>query len=149
MQFQEFASGGLRPFFEAFAAKSTASDIEGLTRLYASSILVAGPDGTHIVTSADLLRVIPKRKQLFESIGYRSTTLVGLHEIELDQRYTLARTEWQWQFGPPGAAARDELTLPSTFIVERSSDGPRIVVYVMHQDVVGVLRDRGWLPRAV
>jgi hypothetical protein len=148
MPFQEFASGGLRPFFEAFAAKSTASDVEGLARLYAPTILVAGPDGTHIVTSADLLRVIPKRKQLLESIGYRSTTLVGLHEIELDQRYTLARTEWQWQFGPAGAA-RTELTLPSTFIVERSSDGVRIVVYVMHQDLVGVLRDRGWLPLAV
>ena len=148
MPFEEFASGGLRPFFEAFAAKSTESDIEGLTRLYAPTILVAGPDGTHVVTSADLLRAISKRKQLFESIGYRSTTLVGLHEIELDQRYMLARAEWQWQF-EPGGAARDELTLPSTFIVERSSDGPRIVVYVMHQDVVGVLRDRGWLPRAV
>jgi hypothetical protein len=147
MHSHEFASGGLRPFFEAFAAKSTASDIEGLTRLYAPTILVAGPDGTHVVTSADLLRAIAKRKQLFESIGYRSTTLVGLHEIELDQRYTMARTEWQWHFGPE--VAPDELTLPSTFIVECSSDGPRIVVYVMHQDVVGVLRDRGWLPRTV
>jgi len=148
MSFQEFASGGLRPFFEAFATMSTESDIEGLARLYAPTILVAGPTGTHVVTSADLLRVIPKRKQLLESIGYQRTTLVGFHEIELDQRYTLARTEWQWQFGPAGAA-RNELTLPSTFIVERSSDGLRIVVYVMHQDLVGVLHDRGWLPRAV
>jgi hypothetical protein len=148
MSFQEFASEGLRPFFEAFATMSTESDIEGLARLYAPTILVAGPTGTHVVTSADLLRVIPKRKQLLESIGYQRTTLVGFHEIELDQRYTLARTEWQWQFGPAGAA-RNELTLPSTFIVERSSDGLRIVVYVMHQDLVGVLHDRGWLPRAV
>jgi hypothetical protein len=140
----EFQTEGLRSFFVALEAGAT-SDVEDLARLYAPAIVVAGPGGSQVVSTADLLLAIPRRKQLFEAAGRRRTTLVGLHETPLDRRYTLARTEWQWLFVPNG---RDqaEVTLPSTFIVEYTADGPRIVFYLMHADVGAVLRERGLLP---
>jgi len=142
MSAAEFVAGGLRPFFEGFAASSTIGDLDALARLYAPSILVAGPNGAHAVTSADLMRAIPERRQMLDSLGCRRTTLVSLDETALDGRYTLARAQWRWDFEPPGAVPTS-LTLPSTFIVDRSGDAPRIVVYVMHQDLAAVLRQRG------
>jgi hypothetical protein len=141
----ELATEGLRSFFQAFEASSAAADVERLVRMFAPALLVAGPTGSQIVKAADLMLAIPKRKQLFDAAGRRSTKLVGLREEALDACYTLARTEWQWQFAPDGSAPTD-LTLASTFIVERRDGEPRIVVYLMHADVARELKDRGLIP---
>ena len=140
----EFHTEGLRSFFAAFEAGTTA-DVDALARLYAPAIVVAGPDGSQVVGAADLLRAIPRRKQLFAAAGCQRTTLAGLVETPLDRRYTLAKTEWQWLFAPAGRGEA-EVTLPSTFIVEHTADSPRIVFYLMHADVGAVLRERGLLP---
>src|SRR3979411_2242821 len=107
----QFATEGLRSFFGPFERESAAADIEGLARLYAPAILVAGPNGSQVVSRDDLLRAIPQRQQMFGAAGHRSTTRAALQETKLDDRYTLARTEWQWQFAPSGDAPT-ELTLP-------------------------------------
>jgi hypothetical protein len=140
------STGGLRSFFESLTTMSATSDIEGLAAMYAPTVMIAGPGGAQVVTSADLLRAIPKRKQLFESAGHRSTALVGFEETGLSDRYALVRTEWKWLFET--AAGATDVTLPSTFIVDTSGDAPHIVVYVSHQDIVAVLRARGILPPA-
>jgi ketosteroid isomerase-like protein len=138
------ATEGLRPFFQAFEAAAAAVDVDALARLYAPAILVAGPGGSQVVKSADLLLAIPKRRQMFEAAGWRGTTLAGLREERLDDRYTLARTEWRFQFAARDGAS-SELTLPATYIVDRSDGEPRIVVYVMHHDIARVLKERGLL----
>jgi hypothetical protein len=95
-------------------------------RLYAPAILVAGPNGSQVVSQDDLLRAIPKRKQMFEAAGHQSTTLAALQETKLDGRYTLARTTWRWKFAPrPGAPTA--ITLSSSFIVEQGTVEPAIV----------------------
>ena len=141
MPSSEFATGGLRAFFEGFAASSNAGDVDALARLYAPTIMVAGPGGAHVVSSADLTRAIPQRRRMLDALGCRRTSLAGLEETPLDDRYTLVRAEWRWDFEPPGAPP-SSLTLPSTFIVDRSGAAPAIVVYVMHQDLSAVLRER-------
>ena len=146
MSSSEFATVELRAFFEGFAASSTAGDVEALARLYAPTIMIAGPSGARAVNAADMMRAIPERREMLRSLGCRRTTLAGLEETALDSRYTLARAEWRWDFEPPGAPP-SSLTLPSTFIVDRSGAVPVIVVYVMHQDLTAVLRDRGLAPR--
>jgi hypothetical protein len=135
----------LRPFFEAFERSAAGSDTEGLGRLFAPTLLVAGPNGAQVVKLTDLLLAIPKRKQLLEAMGCESTRLVALREVKLDERYTLVHADWQWRFRSEGQTPT-ELTLPSTFIVQRSGGDPRIILYLMHQDIVSVLRERGPLP---
>ena len=137
----EFATEGLRSFFEGFAAASTAGDLDALARLYAPTIMIAGPAGARAVNTVDMMRAIPERREMLQSLGCRRTTLAGLDETPLDGRYTLARAEWRWDFEPAGAPP-SHLTLPSTFIVDRSGEAPVIVVYVMHQDLTAVLRKK-------
>ena len=145
MPHPEITPEGLRAFFERFQSLSAAFDVERLATMYAESVMVAGPKGAQVVRSADLQRAIPKRRQLLESAGYRGTALVGFDETALTDRYALVRAEFRWGFqGANGEPAT--VTLPSTFIVDRVGDSPRIVVYMNEQDVVSVLRERGVLP---
>ncbi len=133
-----------REFFEAHERSSAAGDAEALARLYAASFLVAGPNGAQVVKSCDLLHAIPKRKQILEAAGCTSARLTALHETKLDDRYSLVRTEWRWQLHQIGEAP-PEVTLSSTFIVQQSSEGLRIVLYLPHGDIMAVLRERGLL----
>ena len=138
------ADATIRAFFTEYERLTAAGDGEGLARLYAPVFQMAGPAGVQVVKSGDLAYAVAKRKQLFESIGFRPTRLVSLHETPLDERYELVRTEWQWRLDRGGSVA--ELTLPSTFILERTAEGLRIVFYLTHQDVMTALRERGLLP---
>jgi ketosteroid isomerase-like protein len=135
---------GLRSFFERFQSLSAASDVQGLAAMYAGSVMIAGANGAQVVSSADLQRAIPKRKQLLESAGHQDTTLVGFEDTVLSDRYSLVRAQFQWHFkGADGQPAI--VTLPSTFVVDRGGDSPHIVLYLNEYDVVSVLRERGVL----
>jgi hypothetical protein len=145
MPHQEFPAGGLRAFFERFQSPSAAADVEGLAAMYAGNVMIAGPTGAQVVSSADMQRAIPKRKQLLESVGHQDTALVAFEETALTDRYSLVRAQFRWSFqaanGQPAT-----VTLPSAFIVDRVGDSPHIVLYMNEQDVVSVLRQRGVLP---
>ena len=138
---------GLRAFFERFQSLSAASDVEGVAAMYAGSVMIAGANGTQVVSSADLQRAIPKRRQLLESVGYRDTALVGFEETALTERYAVVRAQFRWLFRTPNGEPAT-VTLHSTYIVDRGGDSPRIVLYMNEQDVVSVLRERGMLPPA-
>ena len=144
MPHQEIRATGLRAFFERFQSLSSASDVEGLAAMYSEKVMIAGANGVQVVSSADMQRAIPKRKQLLESLGYQDTALVGYEETALTDRYALVRAQFRWHF--TAANARPAIvTLPSVFIVDRDGDSPHIVLYLNERDVVGVLRERGVL----
>jgi hypothetical protein len=135
----------IQEFFKAFETSSAAGDVEGLAAMYATAFLAAGPKGAQVVKSSDMLQVIPKRKQMLASIGCESASLVSLHENKLDDRYSLVRTEWRWRVKPAGIDPQD-IVLSSTFLIQRSKNELRIVLYLNHADIMDTLRERGWLP---
>jgi hypothetical protein len=136
---------GLRAFFERFETLSAASDVDSLAAMYAPNFMIAGPNGAQVVRPADILRAIPKRKQLLDSAGHRETALIGCEETPLTDRYSLVRVEWRWRFERAGVKPTT-ITLPSRFIVDRAGDVPQIVLYINDTDVATVARERGLLP---
>jgi hypothetical protein len=144
MPHQEIPTEGLRAFFEQFQSLSAASDVEGLAAMYAGNVMIAGANGVQVVSSADMQRAIPKRKQLLESVGYQDTALVGFEETALTNRYALVRAQFRWHF-KAATGQSTTVTLPSTFVVDRGGDSPHIVLYLNEHDVVTVLRERGVL----
>jgi hypothetical protein len=147
MAHEEIPTGGLRAFFERFQSLNAASDAEALAAMYAASVMIGGANGVQVVSSADIQRAIPRRKQLLESAGCQDTALVGFEETALTDRYSLVRAQFRWHFtaanGQPAT-----VTLPSTFVVDRGGDAPHIVLYLNEHDVVSVLRERGLLAPA-
>jgi hypothetical protein len=136
---------GLRAFFERFGTLSAASDVDSLVAMYAPSVMIAGPNGAQVVSPADILRVIPKRKQLLDAAGHRETALIGCEETALTNRYSLVRAEWRWRFERAGVKPTT-ISLPSRFIVDCAGDVPQIVLYMSDTDVATVARERGLLP---
>jgi hypothetical protein len=151
-QFRNDALKGLLPmtepisgFIERYARYSAAGDADNLAAMYAPAVLVGRPQGSQLTPAADILRSIPQRKRLLQSAGAGDARLTSLHESPLDDRYTLVKTTWKWPFTTSGDQSVD-LELPSTFIVERTDDDLRIVVYLAHYDLMAMLRERRLLP---
>ena len=130
-------------FFRQFEARSAAIDIGGLVAMYAPSFLMAGPGGTQVVKASDLALAIPRRKQLFDAAGCRSTTLRAVDETRLDDRYSLVRTEWEWMFQRADGTTTT-IAQPSSFVVDRAAG--QIVCYMNHADITAAMRERGLLP---
>jgi hypothetical protein len=145
MPHEKIAAEGLRAFFERFQSLSSASDADRLAAMYAGSVMIAGPRGASVVNAADLQRAIPARRKLLESAGCQDTALVGFEETALTDRYALVRAQFRWRFQAANTEP-EAVTLPSTFIVDRGGDSPRIVLYMNEQDVVSLLREKGVLP---
>src|SRR4051794_7431733 len=129
----EIAAVRLGPFFETFAARTAAGDIEGLLQMYAPTIMVAGANGTSMVPSSALAAAVRSRKQRFEALGLPGATLVSSEATMLNDRYTLARTEWRFDLA---RLHGDPVTLSSTFLLEHAGDATRIVMYMNHHDIV-------------
>lgn len=132
----------MQAFFEAFERTSETGDAASLAKLYAESFLVANATGAHVLRASDLAQMIPKRKQMLEAAGCGAAKLVSLEETRLDDNYSMVRTQWRWHV-KRGDDASQEITLPSTYIVRRSSDGLQIAFYLAHGDITAVLRERG------
>jgi hypothetical protein len=132
----------IQRFFQNHELLSTKGDISSLVSLYAESFLAVGPQGAQCVRSADFGIALPKRKQLFERLGSKSTTLVGVEEIPLDSRYVMARTRWKMIFVRHSAEPL-EIFVDSTFLVDTAVDGFKIILYLANQDIMETLKQRG------
>jgi hypothetical protein len=130
----------VQSFFEMFAAKNAAGDLDGVLQLFAPTVMIAGPNGTNVLPSNAMAAAIRNRKQRLDSLGVPSATLVDCDTIALDDRYTLARTEWRFDLS---RLHTDPITLSSTFLLEHVDAETRIIVYMNHHDIMAVLRERG------
>ena len=141
------ASEAIERFFRTFESNTSSDDVHTAVSQFADVFMAAGPQGTQAVRAADFALALPRRKQLFQSLGHQSTELISLDEKRLDARYVLAGTQWKMTFGRPGTEPQD-VVVHSTYIVDTGSDGTaadaaKIVFYLAKQDLMLVLKDRG------
>jgi len=127
-------------FFETFAAKNATGDMDGLLRLFASTVMIAGPNGTTALPSNAMAGAIRSRKQRFDALGLPSATVAQCNATALSDRYTLARAEWRFDLS---RLHSESVTLSSTYVLEHSDDGTRIIFYLNEHDIMAVLRERG------
>lgn len=131
-------------FLKRFEVNANVGSAEETVKQFADVFMAADPSGARAVPSSVLLMAIPQRRKLFESVGRSVTTLASVEETKLDERYVLLKTEWLVQFDR-GSGRSEDLTLRSTFVLYRSDEGIKIVLYLHHQDLMSVLRERGYL----
>jgi len=136
-------SDEIRRFFETFEQTSAGGDIDRMVALFADPFMSADSTSVRAVNASEFRAALPKRKQLFSTLGCTSTKLISVEETPLDDRYVMAKTIWQWEFPQPV----EPIVLPSTYIIRKGGDAPLIVFYLTG-DVMSVLRSRGLLPSA-
>jgi hypothetical protein len=136
------ATTPLSDFFATFQHNTNhGTEAETLAQ-FAATFVAGGPDSAKPVPAALFAPALTKRKELFARLGCRSTELVTLDETPLDARYTLARTRWRMTFSRPDLAEQN-LEVASTFLIDTQTQ--QILVYLAHQDILALLRQRAIL----
>jgi hypothetical protein len=132
-------------FFQLYAQKTSKDDIPSLVSLFADPFLSADPHGTHCVGIDAFAAALPKRKLLFDRLGCKPAVLMSLQETQLDERYVLAKTTWRFEFVRANQGENEVVLADSTFLIDTGKEEFKIVMYMAHQDIMQVLRDRGIL----
>ena len=138
------SNDAIETFFREFEQRSDSGDIAALLPQFADTFMAAGPQGAKCVRAADFAVALPKRKQFFDSLGCRATSLVSLEQNPLDARYVVAKARWRMTFVQGDGETREALA-DSTYIVDTSGNSFKILFYLAHQDHMTMLREQGIL----
>lgn len=131
-------------FFRTFEQCNQRGDMSALVPLFADNFMAAAPQGAMCVRAAEFALALPRRKQLFDSLGCQSTSLVSLEENQLDDRFVMAKTKWLMTFKLANGEIREAFA-SSVFILDTVAPEPKVIFYLANQDYMTVLRDNGIL----
>jgi hypothetical protein len=134
----------LTAFFKQYEQTSNSSDTESMLAQFAESFTVATPQGPQIIRATDFARVLPRRKALFDHLGCQAATLDSLKATHLNDHFALVDTTWRMRFSLPNNRS-DEFVVASSFMVYIEGSAAKIFLYMPHQDIMQMLRDRGIL----
>ena len=123
----------VRDFFQRYQSAGKGPDSEALASFFADVFMSLDPNSATAVSPQALLAALPRRRQLFESIGSDGLELADISEMPVDDLHTLVRTSWRLRMRDP--QPRDPIFLLSTFILRREDGAWRIVLYLNHQDL--------------
>lgn len=124
----------VRAFFSSYETANARFDVQQITASYADVFMFGGPDGVQSVKKEDFLRVLPRRKEFFKSVGLTSSKIESLEASRLDSKYTLVKTIWNMRFDPSGGEPIYSQN-PTSYILARTGDGFQIVFQIDHQDL--------------
>jgi hypothetical protein len=124
-------------FFARFEGAGLAQDWPAFDAMFLDSFLNLDPQLAVPIPRSALIAALPRRDEMFGSIGARGMALTEATETPLDDLHTLVRTTWTVEFEEPRADR--PLTMSSSFLLRREPDGWRIAVYLNHQDVAAVI----------
>jgi hypothetical protein len=129
----------VRAFFRRYERAAEDLDSEALTSCFCAVFMSLDASSATTLSPQALLAVLPRRKQLFESIGSDGLELADISELPLDDLHTLVRTSWNLRMRnqPPGGP----VCLRSTFILRKDDRAWRIVLYLNHQDMTKLFHD--------
>jgi len=135
----------IQGFFRTFETNASSDNVDAQVAQFADVFMAASPHGTQAVRAEDFALALPRKKQIFDQLGCRSTQLISLREQRLDGRYVLATTQWLLTFEQPPKPVQDVI-VDSVYILDSGEDGAaKIVFYLAHQDLMEILRQRGLL----
>src|SRR5439155_8780145 len=92
----------IREFFDDYKKANADFDVQKIAACYAEVFMFGGPAGVQPVKKDDFVKVLPRRKESFSSIGLVSSTVVSLELSNLDSKYALTRAVWQMRFERDG-----------------------------------------------
>jgi hypothetical protein len=123
----------VRAFFERYERAGEDLDSEALTSSFSDVFMSLDAGSAAAVSPQALLAALPRRKQLFESIGSDGLELTDISEMPLDGLHTLVRTSWRLRMR--NGSPHDPIFLRSTFILRKEDGTWHIVLYLNHQDM--------------
>ena len=128
-------------FFKTYALANASSDVALIGSLYADNFLFAGPNGAQHVRKEDFLKVLPKMKAHYASLGHSETRLHTVEATALNARYLLAKVGWK--IGLIGSSGVREVDAAATYVLMRGEGETLSIVFQLdHQDLAEAIADR-------
>lgn len=129
----------LTQFIESFARQSANRDFPAVAEHFAEIFLAAGPAGAQCVRAADFARVLPRRAEIFSSLGCDPAELIDVQPVPIDGRYALVRSVWRFKFRRE-TGETDAVDSVSLFLVDTGGDAFRILAYINPQNILEAIR---------
>ena len=129
----------IREFFLQYEKANSSSDVSAIGGLYADTFMFGGPNGVQAVKKEDFLKVIPRMKVHFSSIGLSATQLQTVEAKPLDSKYLLATVVWRMTLR--SASGSKHVDASATYVlVQGQGDAFSIVFQIDHQDLASVIK---------
>jgi ketosteroid isomerase-like protein len=130
----------VKEFFLRYERANSTSDVSAIGNLYADTFMFGAPNGVQAVKKEDFLRVIPKMKAHFASMGLSETQLQNVEANSLSSKYLLAKVAWRMTIR--NSSGSKHVDAYATYILARDQgDALSIVFQIDHQDLASVLKD--------
>jgi ketosteroid isomerase-like protein len=129
-------------FFKQYEQAISQSDVPRIAAQYADVFMFGGPQGVQAIKKDDFLKVAPKRKEYFASIGLVDSKVVSIDETNMDLKHLLVKTTWSMTFEKP-TGRKEEIETFATYILERQGDRLVIVFQIDHQDLTAKVKELG------
>lgn len=131
----------VKDFLETYARANSSSDLSVIASLYADAFMFAGPNGARAVRKEDLLKVIPKMKAYFASMGLSETQLHSVEAVAVDSKYLLAKAGWRMTLRDQNGDCK-QVDASATYVLERKdADTLCIVLQIDHQDLATLIKN--------
>jgi hypothetical protein len=101
------------------------------------------PAGVRSVSKEDFIRVLPRRKEFFASVGLTSSRIHTLDASELGSSYVLADVAWKMRFERRDRQQTVGSVNSASYILFVVGDSFQIVVQLDHQDLVKKAEELG------
>lgn len=132
----------IEAFLKRYESAISKSDVPAIATLYADVFMFGGPHGVQSVTKDDFVRVVPKRRAWFSSVGLVDSKVSLIDANSLDSRYSLVKTTWTMTFEKtPGN--KHLLQTSATYILEWREETAKIVFQIDHQDLSAAVKELG------
>jgi hypothetical protein len=125
----------LRGLCDAMAA----GDPNASAALFHEQFFSLDPTDVVLVEREQLRAALPRRAELFGSIGATGTRLRDLTVTTLDDRHVVAHTTWDVLFNDAAAAP---MLLESAYLLRKVDGSWQVLVYLNLHDVIGALEAR-------
>ena len=131
----------VKAFLQTYARANSSSDLSVIASLYADAFVFAGPNGARAVRNEDLLKVVPKMKAYFASMGLSETQLHSVEAVAVDSKYLLAKADWRMTLRNQNGGHK-HVYASATYILERKdADKLCIVLQIDHQDLATLIKN--------
>jgi len=132
----------VKAFFETYEKANSASDFAAIADLYAETFLFAGRDAAQSVRKVDFLKVIPRMKDHFESLGLTGSRLSSVETTHLCSRYALAKVGWAMTLRSANGVVK-RIDAFATYVLQRGDhDKLSILFQLDHQDLAAVVNQK-------
>lgn len=136
---EESMNQRVKEFFLTYEKANSSSDVSAIGSLYADSFTFGGPNGVQAVKKEDFLKVVPKMKMHFSSMGISETELEAVEASPLDSKYLLAKVVWRINFRD--SQGNKHVDASATYVLARGKDDALSIVFqIDHQDLASTIK---------